>query len=171
MGNRLLGMVRVPLIRRRQEQKINSSSTSTVLIKDMEWLPDYGAKEHPLLILTEASILIPGPRCIGLLNMKEWMGHDDVNHAHVSLLPSSSTSSSLSSPSCTCLSLAKRKHENNTMCDEKEDECLQLARIAYHQQPHEEQQRQCLHVETTRNEESLTAHQQPQRAKQKESKL
>ena len=123
MGNRLLGIVRVPLIRRRQEQKFNSSSTSTVIIKDMEWLPDYGAKEHPLLILTEALILIPGPRCVGLLNMKEWTGHDNMDNVHASSL--SSPSSSLSSSSCTCLSSAKRKHENNNMCAEKEDECLQ----------------------------------------------
>ena len=138
MGNRLLGMVRVALIRSRQQQEINRGGTSTVLIKDMEWLPDYGAKEHPLLILAEASILIPGPRCIGLLNMKEWMSHSNMHSAHDSSL--SSSSSSLT-PSCTLMLSAKWKHKNNNVCAEKEDVCLQdvLTRIAHHQQPHQQQ--------------------------------
>ena len=37
-----------------------------------ERLQDYGASSHPLLQLTEASILVPGPRCIGLLHIEDW---------------------------------------------------------------------------------------------------
>lgn len=64
IGNRLVGMMQV---------KEDSS---------WQWVPGYHARHtHPLLILTESSVIMPGPRCIGLTSMDAWhivgAGDDD----------------------------------------------------------------------------------------------
>jgi hypothetical protein len=57
IGNRLVGMMQV---------RGNSSSS-------WRWVPSYHASHtHPLLILTESLVIMPGPRCIGLTPMDAW---------------------------------------------------------------------------------------------------
>lgn len=36
------------------------------------WIKDYCTLSHPLLIMTEASVVAPGPRCIALRGMHSW---------------------------------------------------------------------------------------------------
>ena len=56
-GNRLLGMMKVDIL--------NSDGGS-------QWIRGYCKDTHPLLVLAEASTIMPGPRCIGLAPMNDW---------------------------------------------------------------------------------------------------
>jgi hypothetical protein len=57
-GNRLLGMMSVTL---------RPSAP-----KSWHWDDGYCQRTHPLLVLAEASMIMPGPRCIGLAPMELW---------------------------------------------------------------------------------------------------
>lgn len=60
-GNRLVGMMKVSLAGLEEKGTVSAS-----------WLDGYSRRSHPLLVLTEASIVSPGPRCIPLLDMRTW---------------------------------------------------------------------------------------------------
>lgn len=66
-GNRLLGMMRVPMV-------ITSAAATHTSepARGWEWVQDYCSATHPLLVLTEASVIMPGPRCIGSTCMDTW---------------------------------------------------------------------------------------------------
>jgi hypothetical protein len=42
-----------------------------------EWVQDY-CSAHPLLVLAEASVIMPGPRCIGLAPIHRWSGDSNL---------------------------------------------------------------------------------------------
>jgi hypothetical protein len=60
-GNRLVGMMRVP-----------SAMAGKDSAPAFEWLDGYALRTHPLLVLTESSVIMPGPRCLGLSCMDGW---------------------------------------------------------------------------------------------------
>jgi hypothetical protein len=60
-GNRLVGMMRVA-----------SAIPGKDLAPAFEWLDGYTLKTHPLLVLTECSVIMPGLRCLGLSCMDVW---------------------------------------------------------------------------------------------------
>lgn len=60
-GNSLLGMMRIPL---RDADRVGT--------REWEWVKGYSEESAPLLILAEASTIIPGPRCMGLSAMASW---------------------------------------------------------------------------------------------------
>ena len=63
-ASRLVGMLRVDISAPATQHKLPPS----------EWVRGYGSagKTHPLLVLLDASIVAPGPRCIGMANIREW---------------------------------------------------------------------------------------------------
>jgi len=60
-GNRLAGMMRV-----------HGEGGS-------DWMPGYCSNAHPLLVLAEASVIMPGPRCIGLAPMERWLAQQGLH--------------------------------------------------------------------------------------------
>jgi hypothetical protein len=60
-GNRLLGMMRV-----QRDETGPDMYTS-------DWVQGYCSEAHPLLVLAEASVIMPGPRCIALSPMERWL--------------------------------------------------------------------------------------------------
>jgi hypothetical protein len=64
-GSSLLGMMRLG-----REEGCGGGSDCGFNV--CEWVPDYTSTTHPLLMLTESSVIMPGPRCIGLNAMSAW---------------------------------------------------------------------------------------------------
>jgi hypothetical protein len=60
-GNRLLGMMRV------QRGETGPDMYTS------DWVQGYCSEAHPLLVLAEASVIMPGPRCIALSPMERWL--------------------------------------------------------------------------------------------------
>ena len=73
-GNSLLGMMQIPLSQYTGQRCCveASSSLASRTVRGWSWVEGYCQRTPMLLVLAEASTIMPGPRCIGLSSMDSW---------------------------------------------------------------------------------------------------